>query len=236
MRKGNNRNIPRIALCEKHKFIYVPIPKTASSSIKLALIPFYDKAKEYEIYKGDALGYNLGYKISKFYWHKVYRENIKIRDIRKFKNEGYVVFTVVRNPWDRLVSCYENKVNDKYAKRRRFKEGASFEEFLDFVCKTPDNSKKADPHWKSQYTFVSMTDKLFVNHICYFESLQDNLNDLFQEIAGEDVVLPHLIRSNRKKDYRLYYTDETREMVAKRFAKDVKLFKYEFEKKRDGND
>ena len=47
------------------------------------------------------------------------------------------------------------------------------------------------------------------------------------DIPGDYTVAVRM--NDREQDYRSYYSDETAEMVAKRFERDIELFGYEFD-------
>jgi len=99
-------------ICEKYKFIYFDIPKTASSSfVKF----FLDNIEEKEI--------GL---------HRHYFDTKEI-DIR-----NYQCFAIVRNPYDRLVSSWASVKNNEMTDKFR---SMSFFEFLEsslfMLYKTP---------------------------------------------------------------------------------------------------
>jgi hypothetical protein len=87
------------------------------------------------------------------------------------EQKSYFIFAFVRNPLDRLVSCYEDKVKStkqhhgkyyfdtNYNKifintffGDKFRQDMSFGEFIKLVCKIPDLF--ADGHFKSQVSIV----------------------------------------------------------------------------------
>lgn len=156
----------------------------------------------------------------------------------------YFKFSFVRNPWDRLVSCYENKIvyvreNDDEA--ASFSRGAfwvkypnydlknmSFEEFVQMVIRQPDEEYFCDEHFKSQHCFFAGHKMDFIGR---FENFQNDLN----ELVGKLGLPPHYGELAKKKynqskrsHYTDYYDDQTRRLVAQRYAKDLHLFGYKY--------
>jgi len=137
-----NRPFPIIS--HKHRLIYIPINKAACSSIKKSLLPIFD------------LDNNLPP-------HQAPFPTIPNREI--IAQKEYFTFGFVRNPWDRLVSCYRSKIRsylinnsgvvngvyigflNKYG--NRFYAGMTFADFAAEVCRIPDSI--SDPHFRSQY-------------------------------------------------------------------------------------
>jgi hypothetical protein len=106
--------------------------------------------------------------------------------------------------------------------------GMTFEEFVREVSKIPDS--KADMHFKSQSGILcDKYDNLIPNYVGRLENLAEDFEHVSNELGLEGVSLPHLHKMKSKnKNYRSYYTEETRRLVEKRYKKDLELFKYSF--------
>jgi len=218
-------------ISQKHKFIYIPIPKVACSSIKKSLLPIFD------------LDYNLNP-------HQAPFPTIPNREI--IAQKEYLTFAFVRNPWDRLVSCYRSKIRSasvnypsmvngvfvgflkKYG--NRFYADMTFTDFTTEVCRIPDSI--SDPHFRSQYYSLAPNGELLPNFLGRFENLENDFQEICR-IAGLPLKLPHMFGNKAKEDhkkpwvkvdYRGYYTKELEEMVRKRYSRDIDLFEYTFDK------
>lgn len=213
----------------KHKALYFSVPKVACSSLKKALSecidtrfierPWFDK--------NEAIHYARFPYVPKNEVLSKYSE--------------YFKFCFVRNPWDRILSCYSNKttqdpennsfpfingVYQGFLKYKTFRAGMTFEEFVEAIVKIPD--EEADPHFKSQYTFIcDEQENLLVDFIGKFENLQDDFHAICKKIGADNITIPHLMSSKRKeKNYQNEYTKKTKNLIAERYKKDITLFKY----------
>lgn len=157
---------------------------------------------------------------------------INKKEVAKYEN--YFKFCFVRNPWARLVSCYGNKIKrgkgmePSFAKFGVFNAEMSFEEFVRAVVDIKDSD--ADNHFKSQYTFITNEcGKTFVDFIGKLENSDKDFSYVLEKLNRNDILIPH-IRKNHyiKKKYKSYYTKELRDMVGKRYSKDIKLFEYDY--------
>tara|TARA_R110001592_G_scaffold298412_2_gene569206 strand:- start:714 stop:1277 length:564 start_codon:yes stop_codon:yes gene_type:complete len=136
-----------------------------------------------------------------------YKENISIK-----KFESYYKFTFVRNPWDRLVSAHE--YDKQFGNQLIFKE---------WIKLSPVSYNTISEHkYGIQYDFVNGCD-----FIGKFENLQEDFNTVCDKIGIPQQQLPHKNKT-KHKHYTEYYDDETREIVAEKYAKDIEYFGYKF--------
>lgn len=148
--------------------------------------------------------------------------------------DAYFKFTFVRNPWDRLVSAYfflkrggfEEK--DKIWAKKNLSKYTDFDSFV-HAWVNKKNIQKWN-HFKPQYRWICEPGSNIpkVDFIGYFENIEKDYSFVKSKI-GSNSKLKHYNRSARnKKDYREYYTEATKEIVADVYKEDIRLFGYEF--------
>ena len=69
-------------------------------------------------------------------------------------------------------------------------------------------------------------DRLSIDYFGKFESINEDFNHV-KQIVGIDAELPHL-NASRRVDYRSYYDDETRKIIARWFNEDISYFGYSY--------
>jgi len=201
-------NQPKAIKIDALKLIYVPVPKAANRSIKEVL----------------AAKINLPFEVSA---HKAAWNFIPIKSIPK---SAYYSFSFVRNPLDRLVSCFIQKTKMKDVNRNFWKYGKSvpqdisFLDFVDFVCNTPDHL--SDPHFKSQHKFLVIKDQLAVDFIGKYEQLNEDWKHISDRFELPD--LGHFNQSHRSET-KDYYTKELALKVKNRYQEDIEIFGYQTE-------
>ena len=79
----------------------------------------------------------------------------------------------------------------------------------------------------NMFDWISENGRIIVDFVGRFENLQEDWREICNCIGIAHIELPHVNRSERK-DYREYYTEETRQIVAERFQKIIDKFGYEF--------
>jgi len=136
---------------------------------------------------------------------------------------AFCVFTLVRNPWDRMVSYYH------WLRAQRFDHPAvGLSQRLDFAgfLQHPQTraALKSSPyrHYLCDATGMERGD-LYLR----LEHLDEDLAPLEAHL-GFRLEVPHINASERDKDYRAYYPDALAETVAGLCAEDIARFGYRF--------
>ncbi len=135
-------------------------------------------------------------------------------------------FAFVRNPWDRLVSCWQNKVVDNPNARMfgdRLGKLQSFPAFVDFLAE--QDLEAGNKHFRLQCRLIDL------NHVDFVGRLE-RFDDDFRQVCDR-LSLPGDPRkvnvSARQRDYRPYYTDAAAEKAASLYRRDITLFGYSFD-------
>jgi hypothetical protein len=138
-------------------------------------------------------------------------------------------FAFVRNPWDRLVSCWHNKVIDKQKRNfgDRLEAFKEFGNFVDYVAE--QNLETCNKHYRLQCRLIDL------NRVDFLGRLERFPEDF--RIVCDKLGLPGEPRkvnvSGRQRDYRLYYSDALAEKVGTLYRRDITLFGYTFDPRGD---
>ena len=220
----SQRNI----LIEKYKSIYFFLPKSGSTSVKLNLANVLGMDKTEEFPKG-------------IHNPNIFPFPFVIQKELNTNYQDFFKFTIVRNPWNRLVSCYKDKIHPVDVNNKRmvngvarpllncsdkFYGGMSFAAFVDVVCSISDAT--ANNHFRSQlYQVIDSNGKLMVNYIGKLETLKESLSEISQKTGIPFNQVPHFHKSSAKP-YWEYYNSVLIERVKERYKEDLEFFKYEF--------
>ena len=143
----------------------------------------------------------------------------------QFKCEGYFKFCFVRNPWDRAVSAYHYVM--KHCSAPPIPLNITFSDFISEYDRF--NPEIITHYSRSQIKWIlDKNNEINIDFIGRFERLQEDFNILCDKIKIPRQQLPHINAGPKRKHYSKYYDDKTREIVAKKFAKDIEYFGYEF--------
>ncbi len=192
-------------ISDKHKCIFIHIIKTGGVSIE-------------RFFHGEISEASKMHRIA-----KVYKEEIGSEKWNK-----YFTFTFVRNPWCKMVSQYF------YIQRR--KKGKYKLTFREFILAFKSCSESEYINHKGiavkfnpiQLPWILDDDgNCIVDFVGRFENLQEDFNLICDKIGIPRKKLPHLNKSEHEH-YTKYYDDETKQIVAEKFAKDIEYFGYKF--------
>jgi hypothetical protein len=145
----------------------------------------------------------------------------------------HVHVAFVRNPFDRFVSFWSDKIqgngmNDGI-RALGFDVGMGFVETVRIAAEIPDEA--TDPHIRSQsFLLLDGNHRLRPDVVCRFERLTTDWN-LVREIVRfrtgiEMVRLPHR-RVSDHNHFNEYYDNETRYLIRRRYALDFEHLNYE---------
>ena len=145
-----------------------------------------------------------------------HRMNLSPSQIR----EGLMRIAVVRNSWDRIVSCWHQKTNkrwpDKVAQLRdpRFYTGMPFGEFLEVVA----DDHRANHHFYPQNELLEGRYQAFWR----LEELAERWVERFDFPLLKANVNPH------RKHYSEYYNERMRDQVGALYASEIDEFGFTF--------
>ena len=141
-------------------------------------------------------------------------------------------FTFVRNPWDRLASAFFFLKNRDLKSNRKWAEKnlSAYGDFDSFVRQwvTTENIWSYS-HFRPQFYFVSTGERRpAMDFVGFYENLETDFSLLCERMKISTSLREENRNSQRTRDYRENYTDETRRIVAEVYAEDIRLFGYDF--------
>ena len=205
--------------------IYARVPKVANTSVKVALASLLDPKT---IPDPDILTTDAAWKQGS---HGKTRM-VNAIDARR-RRSSHFIFSFVRNPYDRLVSAYNNKLlENNHLSPAMLKMGLKrqmpFELFLEVVAVTPDQD--LDIHLLPQSKILCLESQPIPNFIGKIEAIKDHWQLLQKRLnqAGLPNIgsLPHEnVRRKHTADLSKYYTNhKCIALATSRYAEDIKIF------------
>lgn len=190
---------------------YIRIPKSASTSMSGALLEKLNPTLHLNKLNATQINFLTDVMLQKH-----------LGDIHK------TYFTIVRNPFSRLVSVYhdfyQNKNSHFIYSDYLFgilPQSLTFSEFIDRISCVPDQLK--DQHIKPQHLFLQYYEKENISVKVFKLEDSEKLTSFLQENVLE---LPHLNKSQVEYDYRQYYTPTLLKKVSTLYQADLDKFGY----------
>lgn len=200
-------------ISERYRVIFVHVQKTGGMSIE-GWLRLQDSA-------------------ARFHKHRHLLARMGAPEINDW--DSYFSFGFVRNPWDRLVSwwamiqenptAYPDLPFWQYVRKR----GPTFEDFILHCTDTIQDSGTIKSAALPQLDYLSAASgQQIVQYIGRFETLVESVREVQLRANLPGAPLAHLNATRHPKQYRDYYTAQTRQLVAERFAIDIERFGYSF--------
>ena len=228
------------------KYIFIHIPKCAGMSLTRALAPFCE-------WNDLVLGSTeFGTEIQSAYNKKFGLEkHSPVRDVVRVVGEEiwseYFTFTVVRNPFSRIVSWYTFAeriyTNQNYLRRKApwlyelldkplktsapivnaYKETESFSQFLRHEDCFEDNGTSPQVEWLKR---EAEEDGISVDYLGRVESMEEDFRRICKRI-GVEASLPRENVSSTKSYEQFYESEADARITRDRYAEDFELLQYE---------
>lgn len=178
------------------RVIYISLIRTGSRSIRTTLFPKESTSLESPCYWGkSALEVQADFAQRGWDWSRTYK------------------FTVVRNPWDRLVSAH-----GFWATNRSFRQ---------WLLEITDSDTMQNKQLLNQSLAITdSSGKVLVDHVARFERLPVEWRQICAKI-GRHEPLPHTHKSIHRH-YSYYFDEATRCLVDEVCRQDIELFNYHF--------
>jgi len=214
----------------KHKFIFLKTRKTAGTSVQIALSGICDI--ENDIITGSNIkdgivdeSNSAGWNMDKFTTN---HPHPPIQDVKNAVTEwnDYFKFAFVRNPYEIVVSRYHWDIKGKGNQSTSVN---GFKEWIKGYC-TEGGTYWQDEQWR----YISIDKNTAVDYIGRYETLNEDFDHICEVLNITTDELGFQKSGYRDKThYSKYYDENSISLVQQYFAKDLSLFGYEFEFKKD---
>lgn len=188
-----------------------------------------------------------GTSVEAWFWQVYGRENVVIHKhaplrYRNLRDMDMFKFSVVRNPFSRAVSWYQQGLSlillDEAIKRFRI-DGLTQEAWdkgFDYFIQTfydrdgvnPGDDILISPAY-TQFYYVSIDDKIAVDKIIRFENLEEEFKEI-EQMVGTNYGLQRLKvgPSDKLRDWKSVYTPTSKKLIEEIYKKDLEVFNYGF--------
>lgn len=229
---GESTFIINEAINFESQAIFIAIPKTGTTSVRTQMRQSgYPMIDNYHLNIVQIRDMIYPYLLKKNLGTNNHFPNVNVKsdeDIRKEAKEifeNFFKFSAVRNPWARAVSLYFRREGVKT------KGNMTFEEFCENHFFASDTCHQPTLHRNQCDWLVSEDGKILMDYIYKVEEFEKAIDEV-RELTNGRIILESVERnvnpSSKSRDYRSLFSDNTRNLIAKRFEKDIDLFKYTF--------
>lgn len=202
--------------------VYFAIPKTGNSTINAM---FLEKEGSYN--EGEA---------RKSYAHIHQQKDLYAVPKKSIPQYDCEKIAIVRNPYDRIISCYKNKVlqEDYFVDRNMgglVYNNMPFYDFVKAVSSIPDAF--LDDHLKSQKGILHLRKKPLYTKLFYFETFQKALDFLESKYQLKPKGKINTSTTGTTSPSAKWITEETAELIYNKYRGDFIAFGYQKESWRE---
>ena len=210
------------------KTVFIHIPKAGGTSIETIICDFplfkYNMINKYVWYgniKNDKLKYELDHSTMAY-----------LKKNCKYYHGSFYSFTIVRNPYSKLVSEYHYC---KYQYSRLIKNLDTFESFIyELKDKFKDIIRDKEcnhlyvSHYLPQYYFThNYKKKQIIDDIFKLENINEDWNIICSKLnIKKDLIKVEKNSTNHKYNYEDYYDDDLKNIVYELYKDDFEIFDY----------
>ncbi len=218
-------------------FIYIHIPKTAGTSVEKTFELFKDLShgrqdhrtiREIEPLSSAVLGLRckedarLLARRGRDKYRRLMGENLDVVNAAQY--EEYFKFTIVRNPWARAASWYQNVMRG----RPQLRESLNIDSdctFKKFIDKHPHQwGLKPQLYW-----LKDSANEIPMDFIGRFENLQADFETVCKKLDIQVKPLSKMLTKGKRTPYTELYDSKTIKKVHKMYEEEIELFKYQFD-------
>ena len=241
--------------CDKNNFIFVHIPKTGGSTIELLLKPYVsDKIQmiqrhEKEMAWEDDIELHITQRGTPHTKHWTLSEHIKNCALVDHVDELFK-FTVVRNPYERMLKLYLFKLQNGEFKPLPGEPGEKESRtqyrgrhitdailgnwrhhmFTEFLEGTRNVRLMGLRTWLGQYQMCTYNDQYAIDYVLRYENFENDVKELFTKLdlpVPEAVPITNSTRPLDQETIKKYYNEQNRKIVETRYKRDFEEFGYE---------
>lgn len=192
--------------------LFIHIPKTGGTVIENEIKKKYQQT----LYSGKTNNLLKEPFNKKSLQHQFYTTLYKYKNVLDINFDNIKIFTVVRNPYDRVIS-------DLFW-HRFIKKNFTAEKVYQIIKNNYINRDDLDNHNQPQYKFITDENLELIKNIKIFKCEELNkINNELNKFLGFNI---NIIQKNVNKDYSRYLNKNSISLINKFYYKDFELFNY----------
>ncbi len=225
-----------IDVLPEHRIIYLCVPKSASSRIKMSLSALLGRNLSTldAVHKRKLSGLKAPHHVGLSRFYRLATDTQTLR------------FSFVRNPYARLVSCWANKFRnkpltdgdpfvDQYLAARGDIDASlpagpgrsmAFSDFVRFISKP--EARNLNAHWQCQHELIARPG-IALDFIGRVERFEQDFARVFDHVGADGAlrdIMRHPVNASRRQPWQDYYTSELATIVYRAYEADFDHFRY----------